>query len=53
MSTEVQISFPGLGIETFTVNKVACEIFGFDVRWYGHGVCVCHVSLQARGIYQG
>ncbi len=35
MTTQVQISFPGLGIDTFTVNKVAFEVFGIDVRWYG------------------
>ena len=35
MSEIVQISFPGLGIEPFTVNKVAFEVFGIDVRWYG------------------
>ena len=31
----VTISFPGLGIEPFTVNKVACSIGGIEVRWYG------------------
>ncbi len=31
----VDISFPGLGIETFTVNKVAFTVFGVEIRWYG------------------
>lgn len=29
------ISFPGLGIDGFTVNKVAFTVFGRDVMWYG------------------
>ncbi len=31
----VVISFPGIGIGEFTVNKVAFAIFGLEVRWYG------------------
>ena len=34
----VNISFPGIGIEQFSVNKVAFEIplfGGIEVRWYG------------------
>ena len=37
--TEVTISFPGIGIGEFTVDKVAFSLsigkFDFDVRWYG------------------
>lgn len=29
------ISFPGLGIEPFHIDKVAFSIFGHDVAWYG------------------
>ena len=29
------ISFPGLGIEPFHMNKIAFSIFGRDVAWYG------------------
>ena len=29
------ISFPGLGIEPFHIDKVAFTIFGKDVAWYG------------------
>ena len=29
------ISFPGLGIESFALNRVAFSIGGFDIMWYG------------------
>lgn len=29
------ISFPGLGIEPFHIDKVAFSLFGRDVAWYG------------------
>ena len=29
------ISFPGLGIEPFEINKVCFSLFGKDVYWYG------------------
>ena len=31
----IEVAFPGLGIDTFTVNKVAFSIGDFGVRWYG------------------
>ncbi|MBQ9132426.1 MAG: prolipoprotein diacylglyceryl transferase [Clostridia bacterium] len=32
----VNISFPGLGIDEFSVNKIAFTLFGkLEVRWYG------------------
>ena len=33
--TEVHISFPGIGIDWFTVDKVAFSIGSVSVRWYG------------------
>lgn len=30
-----RIAFPGLGIKEFSLNKVAFEIFGREVVWYG------------------
>lgn len=33
------ISFPGLGIEPFQLNKVAFSVFGRDVAWYGIIIC--------------
>ncbi len=29
------ISFPGLGIEEFRLNKIAFTVFGKDIAWYG------------------
>ena len=29
------ISFPGLGIEGFSVNTVAFSLFGRNITWYG------------------
>ncbi len=29
------ISFPGIGIDPFEVNKAAFSVFGIDVAWYG------------------
>ena len=31
----VTISFPGIGIDNFTVSSVAFSLFGIEVRWYG------------------
>ncbi|MFA7636888.1 MAG: prolipoprotein diacylglyceryl transferase [Monoglobales bacterium] len=30
-----QIAFPGLGIDTFSVNPVAFKLFGREIYWYG------------------
>ena len=35
MKDQVTISFPGIGIEDFTVNKVAISIGSLEIRWYG------------------
>lgn len=35
MGTEVTIAFPGIGIDAFTVDKVAFSIGNLEVRWYG------------------
>ncbi|MBR6709111.1 MAG: prolipoprotein diacylglyceryl transferase, partial [Clostridia bacterium] len=35
MDDIIKISFPGLGIEEFTINRVAFSLFGLEVRWYG------------------
>ena len=29
------LSFPGLGIGEFRINRTAFSVFGFDIRWYG------------------
>ncbi len=35
MNTNTTVSFPGLGIEEFIVDRVAFSVFGKDVYWYG------------------
>ena len=36
MKEIVNISFPGLGIDEFSIRKIAFTLFGkLDVRWYG------------------
>lgn len=40
MTTNVHVSFPGLGFEKgFDVKPVAFEVFGFDIRWYALIIC--------------
>lgn len=36
---EHTIGFPNLGLE-FTLNRVACSVFGKDIYWYGIIICV-------------
>ena len=51
-----KISFPGLGIEEFSVNSVAVEIFGIEIAWYalfitfGMICCITYAVLQSRKI---
>ena len=51
-----KISFPGLGIEEFSVNSVAFEIFGVEIAWYalfitfGMICCITYAVLQSRKI---
>lgn len=41
MTTNVHVSFPGLGMEKgFDINPVAFSISGFDIRWYAIIICV-------------
>ena len=35
MYTSSEISFPGLGIGEFTIDRIAFTVFGKDVAWYG------------------
>lgn len=40
MTTNVHVSFPGLGMEKgFDINPVAFSIAGFDIRWYALIIC--------------
>ena len=36
---EHAISFPGLGLD-FTINRVAFEVFGKNIYWYGIIICI-------------
>ena len=41
MGTDMKyISFPGLGIKPFHIDRVAFSVFGRDVAWYGIIICV-------------
>lgn len=50
------ISFPGLGIDNFTVNSEAFTIFGVSIAWYALIICtgmifaVGYVIYRAKGI---
>ena len=49
-----KISFPGLGIDEFSVNEVAFSIFGRDIAWYaliittGIILAVAYIFLRLR-----
>ncbi len=51
-----KISFPGLGIEEFTVDSVAFTIGGIDIAWYaliitfGMILAVTHIIFRARQV---
>lgn len=48
------ISFPGLGIDEFTINRTAFTIFGINVQWYGliltTGILVAFILFYRRAI---
>ena len=54
----VTISFPGLGIDNFTVNKVAFSVGPFEIRWYALiitfglilAMLYCHYRSKLEGI---
>ncbi len=50
----IKIAFPGLGIDEFTLNKVAFTLFGkLEVRWYGilitFGIVLAFLYTAYRG----
>lgn len=51
------ISFPGLGIGEFSINKVAFTLFGHDVVWYGIlitlGIVLACVYASCRAKNEG
>lgn len=54
MKEWVEIAFPGLGIDTFRVNKIAFTVFGVEIRWYGILITLgmilafCYALYRAR-----
>ena len=57
MADSVKISFPGLGIDEFTVNSVAFEnafgVDGLDIRWYALIICVGIISAFTYFLMRG
>ncbi len=45
------LSFPGLGIEEFQLNKIAFTLFGRDIAWYGIFITVGMILAVLCGIY--
>ncbi len=54
---QTTVSFPGLGIEEFTLDRVAFTLFGKDVYWYGViimlGVLVAFIHAYLRTKQEG
>ncbi len=46
------LSFPGLGIGEFEINKTAFSLFGRDVAWYGIIVTLAIISVCAVVYYK-
>ena len=57
MGTKVTISFPGIGIDAFTVDKIAFAIGNVEVRWYGIiltlGIVAGVLYAMYRAKYEG
>lgn len=47
------ISFPGLGIEPFHIDKIAFSLFGRDIAWYGLLITIGMVLAVLYGNYIG
>lgn len=52
-----EIAFPNLGIDKFTINPVAFNLFGLEVRWYGliivTGIILAFLYASYRGKQEG
>ena len=52
---QVVVSFPGLGIDEFILNKVALKLGGLEIRWYGVVIALgmvlafLHAGYRAKG----
>lgn len=51
------ISFPGLGIEPFHMDRAAFSVFGHDIMWYGIiialGMVLAYIYASGRAKYEG
>ena len=47
-----KVSFPGLGIDTITLDPIAFNLFGRDVAWYGVIICIGILLAFFYGIYR-
>ncbi len=52
MRNQVTISFPGMGIDDFVVNKVAFSIGSLEVRWYGILITLGMILAVAYAVYR-
>lgn len=52
-----EISFPGLGIDGFTIRSVAFTVFGKDIMWYGILICfgmiLAYLYAHSRAKFEG
>lgn len=48
-----QIAFPNIGIKTFSIDPVALNIFGLEVRWYGLIIVVGIILAFLYACYRG
>ncbi len=54
MKELVTVAFPGLGIEAFTMNKIAFTLFGkIEVRWYGIALTTAILLAILYTIWRG
>lgn len=49
---QVLVSFPGLGIDEFVLNKIAVRIGGLEIRWYGILIALGMVLAFVYGWYR-
>lgn len=48
-----QIAFPNIGIKTFSIDPVALNIFGLEVRWYGLIIVIGIILAFLYACYRG
>ena len=57
MSNITTVSFPGLGIGEFDMNKIAFSVFGRNIAWYGIiitcGIILGYLYANYRAKFEG